>query len=683
MDKKSSGKIFSSAVLILSGILFFARPEPALAQFEEEEFFKMDEWVETASKRLQRIEEAPAAVTLITEDEIRQSGATNLGDLLRRVPGLEVMALGPSDFEVGARGMNKPLENGVLVLVNGRSIYWDFFGIVLWNKNTFPLESIAKIEVVRGPGSVLYGANAMHAVVNIITKAPGESPGTLLSLTAGPRSIISTIMESGSAGKVSHSVSAGWTQFSSYEDRDDIMLRYPRGKFSLLYDLGKQGNVQMDAGVESGSCVSFYDSIGWIRSFSSTQNFLFKYSRPDFYFRAFWNKMDSPLTYVPETLFPNVLLMKTMGITIPEDWQLEMDLENNVVDLETQKIFELWKGQVLTLGGNYRYNTIDSSVMPEYKTQNLLGAYLQHEFRFRDMLTSYLGARYDYHPVTGNNYSPRGSLLYSPFAGHTFRVSAGKSFRNPTLVETYANIGIPFSIGSATFGGNPEMSPEELLSGEVGYHADLFRGMIKGSFVFFYNWYSNMTGIAYPEGVLKFKADFENMYNEESRGIEAEVKASPYSWLIAFANYSFTDVIFNGYRFNGKMYGIGPELDNLLGYEFGGRSDRRTPRHKINAGVTASLKNGISATALVHYVGSTNWPPNLDRGLDIFPLGPLPAYTLVNLRVGYRFFRDQVEVAVSAANLLPALQLADEHKEFPRYAETIGTQVNGSVRVNF
>ena len=153
--------------------------------------------------------------------------------------------------------------------------------------------------------------------------------------------------------------------------------------------------------------------------------------------------------------------------------------------------------------------------------------------------------------------------------------------------------------------------------------------------------------------------------------------------MTAFANYSFTDVIFTGYRVNGKMYGIDPALDILLGYQFGDKADRRTPRHKINAGVTASLKNGISTTALVHYVGSTDWPPNRDRGLDIFPLGPLPAFTLVNLRVGYRFFQDRAEVAVSASNLLPALHLADEHKEFPRYAETIGTQVNGSVRVNF
>jgi len=184
--------------------------------------------------------------------------------------------------------------------------------------------------------------------------------------------------------------------------------------------------------------------------------------------------------------------------------------------------------------------------------------------------------------------------------------------------------------------------------------------------------------VAYPEGVLKFKADFENIYDEESRGIEAEVKVNPYPWLTTFANYSFTDVIFTGYRVNGKMRGIDQALDSLLGYRFEGKADRRTPRHKINGGVAASLKNGISATVLVHYVGSTDWPPNLDRGLGIFPLGPLPAYTLVNLRVGYRFYRGQAEVAASVVNLLN-----DEHQEFPRYAETIGTHFNGSVRISF
>ena len=164
----------------LMALLFFL-PQPAVSQFEEEEFFLADEWVETAAKRLQRVEESPAAVTVISAEEIRNSGATNLGDLLRRVAGLEVICLSASDCQVGARGQNKPMSNGVLALVNSRAVYETFFGVVLWSYKDFPLEQIERIEVVRGPGSVLYGANAFHAVVNIITKEPLGTPTTMLS----------------------------------------------------------------------------------------------------------------------------------------------------------------------------------------------------------------------------------------------------------------------------------------------------------------------------------------------------------------------------------------------------------------------------------------------------------------------------------------------------------------------
>ena len=156
VNKNSLLKGFSLFTLIY----LFVFLASASAQFEEEEFFKVDEWVETASKRLQKVAQSPAAVTIITAEEIRESGATNLGDLLRRVPGLEVMSISPGDFEIGARRINKPMENGILVMVDGRSIYQDYFGIVLWSKMDIALEQIEKIEVVRGPGSVLYGADA-------------------------------------------------------------------------------------------------------------------------------------------------------------------------------------------------------------------------------------------------------------------------------------------------------------------------------------------------------------------------------------------------------------------------------------------------------------------------------------------------------------------------------------------
>ncbi|MDD5223261.1 MAG: TonB-dependent receptor [bacterium] len=652
----------------------------ASAQFEEEDFFKVDEWVETASKRLQRIEQSPAAVTVINADEIRESGATNLGDLLRRVPGLEVMSISPSDFEIGARGTNKPMENGVLVMVDGRSIYQDYFGIVVWSKMDIPLEQIDKIEVVRGPGSVLYGANALHAVVNIITQAPGSSPGTSLSITGGPGTIIGTIMDSGTRGKVSHLFSAGWTQRGSYEHADQISVQYPRGHAALNFDLGRNGNIELEAGMDAGKSETFHDAIGMIKAFSMTHNLTAKYSRPDFYFRTFWNALDANRYYAPKTLFDNLEVFPGFTVRPAEGWKLDTGVESNVLDFETQKIQELGKSQLITGGASYRYVTVKSSLMENYETQHLVGAYLQHEFNFRNMVTTYLGARGDYHPVTGFNLSPRGSLLLSPHAGHVFRFSAGRSFRNPTFTENYFKAEVPLEIVNTvytmSFSGDPDLNPDELISYEAGYVADLFRGTIRGSLNLFYNQLSDVIWYSFPGGLLGGVAQMANLYDEEARGVEAELKASPYYWLSSFVNYTYTDMYFTGVKQNGRMV----DPSEVADFD---KSDRRTPRHKINGGVTVNLKNGFSSTLLVHHVGSTYWPPNIDRnimgtGIGIFELGKLPAYNLVNLRLGYRFWQGRAEASVYVYNLLH-----DEHKEYPRYGETIGTQVSASARVTF
>ena len=141
--------------------------------------------VVSASRRAQLSIEAPAATTVITADEIRASVRTSIPDLLRRVPGADVMAMGASEADVSIRGFNQRISNKVLVLVDGRSVYQDFVGATFWSLINVPIGDIERIEVVRGPGSALYGANAALGVVNIITKPPGELRGSRVNARGG------------------------------------------------------------------------------------------------------------------------------------------------------------------------------------------------------------------------------------------------------------------------------------------------------------------------------------------------------------------------------------------------------------------------------------------------------------------------------------------------------------------
>src|SRR5205823_14847653 len=144
-----------------------------------------DRVVVTATKGETALVDVPATMSVLTSETIAASPAQNYGDLLRSVPGLNVIQTSARHINLTSRQATTTLSNSQLVLVDGRSIYLDFFGIVLWDFLPTNLADIRQIEVIRGPASAVWGANALTGVVNVITKAPREAPGTTVSLSAG------------------------------------------------------------------------------------------------------------------------------------------------------------------------------------------------------------------------------------------------------------------------------------------------------------------------------------------------------------------------------------------------------------------------------------------------------------------------------------------------------------------
>jgi iron complex outermembrane receptor protein len=147
-------------------------PKPETALSEELELIKEEETVSIASRYEQPISQAASNVYVITDEDIRQSGAPDLPTVLRRIPGMEVMQVTGADFNVSVRGDNQLIANKLLVMVDGRSIYVDTQGQVYWKAIPVTLPEIKRIEVLRGPASVLYGFNAFDGIINIITKSP-------------------------------------------------------------------------------------------------------------------------------------------------------------------------------------------------------------------------------------------------------------------------------------------------------------------------------------------------------------------------------------------------------------------------------------------------------------------------------------------------------------------------------
>src|SRR5450631_980547 len=172
--------------IICAFLLMTARdqaPQTDLTNLQIEDLMNVD--VTSASKKEQKLSRVPAAIFVITQEDIGRSGATNIPDLLRMVPGLEVAQVTPSVWAISARGFNGQYSNKLLVLIDGRTVYTPLFSGVYWDAQDVPLDSIKRIEVIRGPGATVWGTNAVNGVINIMTKIAKETPGGTATAEGG------------------------------------------------------------------------------------------------------------------------------------------------------------------------------------------------------------------------------------------------------------------------------------------------------------------------------------------------------------------------------------------------------------------------------------------------------------------------------------------------------------------
>src|SRR3984957_1438161 len=157
--------------------------------------------VSSVSKKEEKLSRAAAAIFVITQEDIRRSGATNIPDLLRMVPGLDVAQINGSTWAISARGFNAQFADKLLVMIDSRIVYTPNFAGVYWDTLDLPLEDIDRIEVIRGPGGTVWGANAVNGVISIFTKKAAETKGGMVEAAGGNIERGGTTQYGGNAGK--------------------------------------------------------------------------------------------------------------------------------------------------------------------------------------------------------------------------------------------------------------------------------------------------------------------------------------------------------------------------------------------------------------------------------------------------------------------------------------------------
>lgn len=631
-------------LVIIAGLLCplpAAGHECTLAPSPEELAWMEIPQVVTAARKLQPITRAPASVSVITAEEIRQSGLTTIPDILRRLAGVEVMELTPSDISVGIRGMNAPESNKILVMIDGRSVYMDFYGTTFWSTLPVVLEEIERIEVVRGPGSALYGANAFSGVINIITKSPDQLEGARVSAGAGTRSTyLGSAIYAGREGDIGYKLALGWNQQGLWEDHRRSALANLVVNGRVDYDLTEERKLGLSAGINTGKDKIVIDETQGQIQLDGYHSFLrLDYIQPDLNLFTYWNRGDAD--------FDSRLTGR------------ETSYLYNTYHTELQNSFDLTPGSAITWGGSYRYNDMESPDIERDREQNLYSLFLQGDVILRENLNLVLGGRYDYNSlISDQRLSPRGSLVYQIHPDHTLRLSVGKAHRDPTFLEAFVDFQGIYDPANPELTwhlrGNRNLKPEKILAYEIGWMANL-TPLVKTRLDLFYNDIEDLIGTEvvsrypfppYPPRDFTF---LNSAHRVRAIGGEAGAEFMLTGWLTGFVNYSYQEL-------------RDRETRKII---------RSAPRNKFNAGLEASTGQGLSGTLVAHYVDRTDWvigETGEEKGDE---------YTLVNARVAYALVRPDLEFAFSVFNLLD-----DRHREHP-LGEKIGQRFLFTARYSF
>jgi iron complex outermembrane receptor protein len=643
-----------------------------------------DPVVVTASRRAENPLVSPAAVTIVTEEDIRLSGARSLPDLLRRVPGVDVMQMSYSDYNVAVRGFNRRIANKVLVLVDGRTVYQDFLGGMLWRGLMIGLDDIERIEVVRGPGSAIYGAYAYTGMVNIITKRPEDLKGSVASVAAGNGARVEASYQYGERrGPVGFRISLGYDRGDKYElefdpDRVDFTSNAENVEKSLdmfrvdgeaEYNLdGEWGRIYAGGGVRTGFNEIYGVSAIRNQSVDSQEyNARIGYSSDLLAVRAFWNRIDAHSS------------PQFFRVGLPD---LGSDVLSDLVSFEPvfRPEFELLGKHQLVLGGEYRFKRIEWNYLIGTQTENHFALFLQDSWTPIEIFTVIFSARLDLHPIIGPLFSPRGALVFKLSEQQAIRLSAGTAFRQPTLAENYLNLSAssPVAGVAVTLVGSEDLDPEQIETVDLGYRWTPDFGDFE--IVGYFNRITKLIGPGplVPTGPEEpFQDELgafvggKSFYINDPRkfiGVGAEVAARiyPVDGLDVGASYAFQYI-----------------FDQDTGERF-----TDSPLHKVTGWGILRTSFGLDVGLSAHFVSAQDWIEPAFNPDDPSQLVECPANTDCRVdhsvvligRIGYRLFDDHLELGVSGTNLLDFGD--NRHREHP-FANRVEARVLGSVTGRF
>lgn len=455
----------------------------------------------TVSRLVQSVADSPSAVTVIDRATIRASGAVDIPELFRLVPGMYVGVnagyVYNTNHAVSYHGMNTAYPGNMQVLINGRSVYTPLFGGVNWSELPIALMDIERIEVTRGPNAASYGANAFAATVNILTSTPSETPGNTVLATHGNGRNEAFYRHAGKTGDLAYRVTTGYRQDDGLDDRNDFKrTRFANAQADYQFNLNN--NVEFEFGLTEGArgegnaqednivflprtkqMNNYYGLVRWKHQLSETS---------DFQLQAYhsYDRSDDETTSVNlRPLIAAISPILAAGL-VSDSIYINNEVITERTDIEAQHTFAVGNSIRSVWGASVRQ---DTTYAPHYlgnkKTDkfNLQRIFGHVEWRPHAMWTVNTGAMLEHNDFTGTDISPRASLNFKPHPNHALRLGISSALRTPNYVEekfdqkyvvaTTLPAPFPRLILQQVLADTGNVNPEQIISKELGYVAKL------------------------------------------------------------------------------------------------------------------------------------------------------------------------------------------------------------------
>jgi iron complex outermembrane receptor protein len=609
--------------------------------------------VTSVSKRAQKKSEAAAAIFVITNEDLRRWGVSNIPDALRRVPGLQVARIDANKWAITARGFNSRFANKLLVLIDGRSVYTPLFAGVYWEANDVMLEDVERIEVIRGPGGTLWGANAVNGVINIITRSSSDTQGTLLAGGAGNEEKGLVNLRHGGSTPDGRNYRV-YGKFHAVDTGEPIEFGFPtaahddsefgQGGFRTDWDRGNSDSFTLQGDAYNGhadqqlllatSATPVIDNANY-----EGNNLLYR-----------WLHRSSERSSLAVQAYYDYAGLDS-AVLFEDRRTLDLDFQHHYTTSGTHDL--VW-------GLNYRNISDDSesrssfSLVPAKRTVNLYTAFIQDEISLLDdraQLT--LGSKFEQNDFSGFEAQPNVRLTWLSESGAMLWGAVSRAVRTPARGEhdvTLAVIPPSPAPPPLTIYGNDQFDAEDLVAHELGYR---FTPVDRISFdlAVFYNRYKHLRTVEITSMPPAFEATFDNNMEGNTKGLEIDTHWQTSQWLSVNANYTWME--------------IDLDLINNSGDTLSQGAEDASPTHQANLWLAADLGHDIDLDAGLRYVDSIH-TPGMTTGI--------PSYLAFDARIGWQP-RPDLELSLIGQNLSD-----DSHPEFnPDFIFSLPTEVERSI----